>query len=111
MPKPKPPDDLRGTPEFGEFYTHLDKEEETYKRIKGCLDTLRQDMCSGDQIQKDRWPKYYTRKYQITNLYRKKIGSSRLTYTIIAENAKRIIVILEYFPTHKEYDKRFGYKP
>lgn len=112
MPKRKrtPPDDLRGTPEFSEFYTHLDTESDTYKRIKGCLDLLRQDICAGEQVQKDRFPKYYVKKYQITNLYRKEIGDCRLTYTVIAENSEIITVVLEYFPSHKEYDRRFGYR-
>ena len=111
MRKRRPPDDLRGSVEFNEFYTNLDRESETYKRIKNCLDILRQDMCAGDQIPKDRFPKYYVKKYRIENLYRKEIGNCRLTYTIIAENSEIIVCVLEYFPTHKAYNKRFGYNP
>ena len=111
MRKHSPPDGLNGTPEFSEFYTHLDKDSETYKRITNCLDALRQDMCTGNQVSQDRFPKYYVKKYKIRNLYRKEIGNCRLSYTIIAENAKKIVCVLEYFPTHKEYNKRFGYNP
>jgi mRNA-degrading endonuclease RelE of RelBE toxin-antitoxin system len=105
-----PPDELRGTPEFSQFFTHLDKNGETYKRIKNCLDALREDICAGTKVQKDRFPKYYIEKYGITNLYRKEIGDCRLSYTVIAENSKKIVCVLEYFPTHKEYNERFGYR-
>ena len=105
-----PPDELKGTPEFSRFFAHLDKNSETYKRIKSCLDAIHEDICSGAKVQKDRFPKYYVEKYGITNLYRKEIGYCRLSYTVIAEDRKKIVCILEYFPTHKEYSERFGYK-
>lgn len=111
MPKRKPPDELKSTPEFSEFYANLDREGETFKRIENCLDILRRDMCAGDQVQKDRFPKYYVKKYGIRNLYRKEIGNCRLSYTIISEDSKKILCVLEYFPSHKEYNRRFGYRP
>lgn len=105
-----PPDDLRGSPDFMDYYNSLDKNSEEYKRISGCLELVREDRQVGTKVGKDKFPDYYVKKYEITNVYKVNIGDCRLSYTIIAENKKKIACILEYFPTHKAYSKRFGYK-
>lgn len=110
MKKCRPPDELRGTPEFKEFYNGLSKNCETYKRIKYCLDILQENMLAGDKIEKEKYPKLYVKKYGIQNLFRMETSKEcRLTYTIIAKDSKKIVFVLEYFKNHKDYDRRFGY--
>ncbi|MFZ7137880.1 MAG: hypothetical protein ACOWW1_05630 [archaeon] len=110
MRKRVPPDGLRGTPEFGVFFSGLDDDCELYKRIRAALEAIKADMFVGDKIEKKKWAKVYVTKYGIRNLFRMETGKeSRLIYTIIAETDKKIVVVLEFFSSHKEYERRFGY--
>ena len=109
MRKHKPPDDLRGTPEFNAFYSSFGKDCELRKVIEKCLDSLREDMLVGDKIERRKWPKKYVREYRIYNLFRLDAGKCRLTYTIIAEGKKKVVCVIEFFSNHKKYNRRFGY--
>jgi hypothetical protein len=110
LKKRKPPDEIRGTQEFKQFFTSLRKTSETFRRINSCLDILREDIAAGEKIEQTKFPEIYVRKYGITNLYRLTVDrGSRLVYTVIAEGPKKVVCVLEYFSTHKNYDKRFGY--
>lgn len=107
--KHKPPDDLRGTPEFKEFRKSLSEDSDLYKRIENALDKLRIDICAGAKVEKNKWPKKY-KDYGISNLFKLDAGGEpRLTYTIIAEGDKKIVCIIEFFSNHKKYNRRFGY--
>jgi hypothetical protein len=108
--KPKPPDDLRGSPEFAAFFQGLDSDCELYRRIRAALDAIKADMLVGDKVERKKFPKIYVRKYGIRNLFRMETGKgSRLSYTILSENKKKAVVVLEFFSSHKEYERRFGY--
>ena len=110
MRERKPPDDLRGTPEFKTFYSSLGENCELRKIIENCLDSLREDMLVGDKIEKKKWPKKYIKKYGIRNLFRLDASKEcRLTYTIIADGRKKIVCVIEFFSNHKKYNRRFGY--
>ena len=110
MRKREPPDELRGTPEFEAFFSGLDKNCDLYKRIKTALEALKENMLAGDKIEKKKWAKIYVKKYAVYNLFRIETGKeSRLIYTIIAENNKKIVCVLEFFSDHKEYERLFGY--
>lgn len=110
MKKRKPPDELRGTPEFKAFYSSLDEDSESRKIIEACLDALREDMLAGEKIERKKWPKKYVQKYGIYNLFKMDAGKEcRLTYTIIAEGKKKIVCVIEFFSNHKSYNRRFGY--
>ena len=105
----KPPDDLRGTPEFAEFYLALDRESYLYKIIKKGLDVLRENMEAGEKVEKRKWPRMYVRRYGIRNLFRLDLDRNyRLTYTIIADGSKKAVCVLEVMD-HKTYNRRFGY--
>jgi hypothetical protein len=108
--KRKPPDDLRGTTEFEAFFTELDNDCELYKRIRTALEAIKADMLVGDKVGRKKWPKNYITQHNIRNLFRMETGKgSRLSYTIIAEKKKKVVVVLEFFSSHKEYERRFGY--
>jgi mRNA-degrading endonuclease RelE of RelBE toxin-antitoxin system len=91
------------------YYNTPKKDSEEYKRLSRCIDSLKKNCQLGDRVSKEKIPLHYLKKYAITNLYRVAIGNGRLTYTIIADKDRKVLCILEYFPTHKEYSERFGY--
>jgi len=67
-------------------------------------------MFAGDRIEKMKFPKYYVLKYGINNLYKYNLdGANRLVYTLVADKSGIAVVVLEIL-SHKEYEKRFGYK-
>lgn len=106
----KPPDDVRGTPEFKAFLLELNIESDLYKIIKKGMGDLGNDMLVGEKVEKKKWPQIYVRKYGITSLFKLNLDRDyRLTYTIIAEGMKKIICIIEVM-NHKEYNRRFGYR-
>ena len=110
MRKRKPPDELRGAQEFAAFYSSLSEDSELHNMIKASLDALREDMFAGEKIEKKKWPKKYVQEYGIHNLFKMDVGREcRLTYTIIAEGEKKIVCVIEFFSSHKSYDRRFGY--
>jgi mRNA-degrading endonuclease RelE of RelBE toxin-antitoxin system len=65
---------------------------------------------AGQKIQRKLWPRYYTQKYGINNLWRIRLDDYwRMIYTVIGEKVRIVAVILEVLD-HREYNKRFGYK-
>jgi len=49
-------------------------------------------------------------KYGISNLWKFNMSKgARLVYTLLSESGLWVVVVLEMFLTHKEYEKRFGY--
>jgi len=106
----------------------LSKEfSETYERMKtrstakdgdaeyllGIIDKgihkIERSKTTGQKIVKRQWPKYYVRKYGVTNLWRVRLDNYwRLIYTIVGDHVEIVVVVLELMG-HKDYDKRFGY--
>jgi hypothetical protein len=79
------------------------KAEAAFSEIKGHYDV-------GDKVSKDRWPRYYVTTWGIDNLYVRNLGPDwRLTYSLVSEGAGITAFCLEIL-THKEYDRRFGYR-
>jgi len=73
-------------------------------------DKLKQNMMAADKIQRPQWPPYYVTRYSISNLWKFNMPkSARLVYTLLSENGRWVVVVLEMFLTHKGYEKRFGY--
>lgn len=93
-----------------EFYETLSKFSDIHKEIDSVLDLLKEDPNRGDRIQRDRWPKCYVQAFNVQTLFRFKLRAGRrLIYTVYAKNEIIYCNVLEIFPNHKEYDKRFGY--
>jgi hypothetical protein len=87
-------------------------EEESYlcQIVEAALDVLKVNMFAGKAIEKKKLPKTYVQRYGITNLYKYNLdASNRLTYTLVADELGTAVVVLEIM-THKEYEKRFGYR-
>ena len=74
------------------------------------LERLRARPDAGDQIQRNLWPDDY-RKAGFRNVFRYAIDDSmRATYTIKAVGPLKLeVAIIEFFETHKAYERRFHY--
>jgi hypothetical protein len=74
------------------------------------LDELKASATAGKKFHRLQWPPYYVRKYRVTNLWKLDLSrGARMIYTVLSERDQRIVVVLEAFLTHKEYERRFGY--
>ena len=105
-----PASQVKGSDEFYRVYRNLQRGSVEKRMVDSALDKLKQNMMAGDKIQRPQWPPYYMRRYSINNLWKYNMSkSSRLIYTLLSENGRWMVVVLEMFMTHKEYEKRFGY--
>lgn len=92
------------------FYNSIAKSDVLYKEIDLMLDLLKQKHDLGNKIQQKVWPKCYADAFDVTNLFRFQLSKGkRIIYTVYAVSDVVYCNILEIFPNHKEYEKRFGY--
>jgi mRNA-degrading endonuclease RelE of RelBE toxin-antitoxin system len=81
-----------------------------FRSILRARDLLKENPFLGEQIQKGRIPKRYSKKYEVENLWRLELPNRwRLIYTIEGNEIKITNFILDIF-NHRDYDKTFGYK-
>lgn len=74
------------------------------------VDLLRDNPEYGSHIQKDRIPKIYIKKYDISNLWKVNLsGDWRMIYTIKGDNVEIVALILDIV-SHEDYNKIFGYR-
>ena len=85
------------------------EEKELAENLERAFFALKDNPFAGIKIPKQLWPKAYRRyflkillKYDLPNAW-------RLVYTIEGDKLEISVVILEWF-SHKDYEKRFGYK-
>jgi hypothetical protein len=94
-----------------ELYSSLSEEDDFKKAIDRGLEALKENMFAGEIIRKKRIPKYYIKKFGVNNLYRLKLDRRRrCCYTIVADKEGFKVIVLEVFPDHKSYNRRFGYR-
>lgn len=95
-------------PECLEWFRAL-PQGETKKKIERMFDTLKERPDSGDHVPRHLWPG--VKSYEgINNLFRYEIDRSmRATYTIRRDGMKIVVRVIEIFPDHKSYEKRFHY--
>lgn len=110
MHKARPAIDVRGSQDFNPFFESLPDDNRLKKELNASFGLLREDCTRGDNIPKNLIPGFYVQKYGINNLWRYELNDgARMVYTIRPEDSGLVVYILEAFPTHREYDKRFGY--
>lgn len=64
----------------------------------------------GKHISKNKIPKEYIKKYEVNNLWKVNLsGAWRMIYTIKGSEVEIQNIILDLM-THRDYEKRFGYK-
>lgn len=82
---------------------------EIRRKVEVMLDALKERVDAGEHIPKHLWPKHPA--YDgIRNLFRCEIDKRmRASYTIGREELKLIVRVIEIFPDHKSYERRFRY--
>ncbi len=99
---------VKGEPKFASYFLTL-KDKELKRRIDEVLGALKEHPDSGDLIERTLWPDEY-KKLGINNLFRIEVGEERrLAYTIRIEGDNLDVDVIEFFSTHKEYERRFHY--
>ncbi len=99
---------VNGRPEFATFFSNL-RDQELKRRIDQTLDKLKERPDAGDLVQHALWPQEY-RKLELDNLFRIEVGrSQRMTYSIRIEGNNLEVLVIEFFGSHKEYERRFHY--
>ncbi len=98
--------EVKGSQDFMNNYDNLDPVDR--RKIDEVMDYMKQDVNKGEKIERRLFPRRYSKDYGINNLFRYKVGSSRLLYTIIVINQKKTYVLLDFL-NHREYDNLFGY--
>ncbi len=107
----RPAAQVRGSTEFTRLLASLKQGTKQRNLLDAALDTLKANVGTGVKIQRPLWPTYYMRKYGVNNLWKLDLSrEARLIYTILNEKGGWVVVVLEAFLTHKEYERRFGYK-
>lgn len=87
------------------------EDKKLYGLLDRAIDDLKKDPLVGVKVPRNLWPKLYVRKYGIDNLRKYDLPNGwRLIYTVRGNSVEIVAVILEWFASHKEYEKRFGYK-
>jgi hypothetical protein len=99
---------VKGEPEFASFFLNL-SDAQLKRRIDKVLDALKEHPDSGDLVERALWPDGY-KALSIDNLFRIEVGKAqRITYTIRIEGTDLEVEVIEFFRTHKEYERRFHY--
>lgn len=87
-----------------------EQEKEMFRLMNQAIDNLEKNAFCGIQIKKDLIPKEYIQEYGITNLWKYDLPRGwRIIYSIKGEEACIVSIILEWFLSHKEYERRFNY--
>lgn len=82
-----------------------------YDCLNRAFDELKENPLAGVKLPGELWPKIYLKKYAIDNLRKYDLPNGwRLIYTLRGSAVEIVAVILEWFSSHKGYEKRFGYK-
>ncbi len=99
---------VNGRPEFATFFSNL-RDQELKLRIDQTLDKLKERPDAGDLVQHALWPQEYG-KLELDNLFRIEVGrSQRMTYSIRIEGNNLEVLVIEFFGSHKEYERRIHY--
>ncbi len=99
---------VRGEPKFASFFLDL-RDGQLKKRIDDALSALKEHPDSGDLVEHALWPDEY-KKLGIDNLFRMEVGrGQRMTYTMRIEGGNLDVDVIEFFRTHKAYERRFHY--
>lgn len=94
---------------FDDLSNGTSEEKQLGAFISRALDDLYENPWRYIQIQREKWPKEYVKKYNLPNLWKYDLPNGwRLIYTIHEHEVDILAIVLEWF-AHKEYDKKFGY--
>ena len=81
-----------------------------FNAIQQKLEILKADPEHGTHIPNDRVPKEYILKYEVNNLWKVNLPKAwRMIYTLRGNSYEITVFIIDIL-SHKEYEKKFGYK-
>lgn len=101
---------VRAVRDVAGFISSLEKRSYLRQIVDKGLDVLKENMFVGHLIEKKKFSKLYVQKYGLDNLYKYNLDrTNRLIYTLVADECGIAVVVLEIL-SHKDYEKRFGYK-
>ena len=105
----KKPSCVKASREAAAFISSLRQGSYLLNILDAGLDVLKLNMFAGERVERKKFPRYYVQKYGVNNLYKFNLDSStRLMYTLVAEEIGVALVVLEVLD-HKKYEGRFGY--
>jgi hypothetical protein len=84
-------------------------ESEARKEVDWMLDTLKERPDAADHVPRSLWPTHPAYS-GLSNLFRYEIGRAmRASYTITRQGDRYTVRVIEIFPDHKSYERRFRY--
>ncbi len=109
MSRPGKKIEIHGPPEL-QSYLGSPGDADLKKEIQEMLRILRETPAAGEHVRRSLWPEKYA-KQGINSLFVYRIGDqTRFPYTIIDQGpSTRIVRVLDFFKTHKDYERVFGY--
>ena len=96
--------------DFRDFYQSM-KDDQMKRSVDGLVDALEQrPLDAGDFVARKLWPDEY-KTMGLNNVYKADLAKgARLTYTVtVFKDGSGMVKIIEFFATHKDYAKKFGY--
>ena len=99
---------VRGEPRFASFFQNL-RDKELKKRLDEVLNVLKERPDAGDLVERSLWPDEYKRLELHNLFFIYYVRWNRLIYTLRIEGTNLDVDIIEFFRTHKEYEKRFHF--
>lgn len=95
---------------FKSLSTGRSEERRLAQSLTKAIEDLKQNPQCGVKVPRQLWPKEYIRDYGIDNLRKIDLPDAwRLMYTLVGNEVEIVSVLLEWL-SHKEYERRFGYK-
>ena len=78
--------------------------------IQRAFDLIKDNPFYGENAKKEQIPEYYVKKYKARNIFIVDLPLFwRMIYTLESDKVEIVAFVLDIF-THKEYDKRFGFR-
>ncbi|MBN2067597.1 MAG: hypothetical protein JW744_03970 [Candidatus Diapherotrites archaeon] len=95
---------------FEELKSGKYEDQQLASFLNRAMEDLMQDPLCGIRIPTDLWPKGYIQKYHINNLRKYDLPNGwRLLYTVRGNEVEIISILIEWI-SHKDYERKFGYK-
>jgi hypothetical protein len=95
---------------FEEIKSGKYEEQQLAGFLNRAIEDLMQNPLCGIRVPSNQWPKEYIQKYRINNLRKYDLPNGwRLLYTIKGNEIEIISILIEWI-SHKDYERKFGYK-
>lgn len=97
-------------PSLEKAFNELAENSPLKNSIRNAIKNIKENIFTGDQIQKYRIPKEYIKKYKINNLWWYPLANAwRLVYSITNSSDIEVLAVIIKYCDHKEYERIFHY--